>query len=405
VVRIWMDGAESAEVSGSVSVEKTSTSGSVTADTGRWPTGKAYKCSAPSSTTAYVTNNGVANPSTSSWYVRFYFKVDALPTNTAKIFAYAVSPAYTVRLTSAGVLGIWDGGSPGTQVSSSISGITANTWYVVWLTFTGVSSLNLGVAYADYDYDTANALNVSGSVASLATAQSTYFGWVSVPGNSANIWIDDIAVNDNTGASENALMTGGHIGLMFPTSDSNRGSWTGGAGGTTNVYTGIDNAPPVGVASASATNTSQIKTATSGTQNYDGQCSSYASGLGMSTEATIKLVRLISAFASTTTTVTGSQLIVSSPTQSVADTFNFPNGTMSTYPSGWGTLRGAIQYAPSVTPASTPVIRITKTQSQARNAECCFLGLEVEWSEPQSRPGPIRVPSGITQAITRASVW
>jgi len=71
------------------------------------------------------------------------------------------------------------------------------------------------------------------------------------PSCTASIYFDDL-VADNGYASIGAS----NDILLLPISDSSRGTWTAGAGGTTSLFEALNNIPPAGL--ATPTNTSQI---------------------------------------------------------------------------------------------------------------------------------------------------
>ena len=69
-----------------------------------------------------------------------------------------------------------------------------------------------------------------------------------------NCYLASIAENDNQGSSQNSWPGAGAIVLLRPKADSQLGSWTGGGGGTSNIYEGVNNVPPTGTTTPSNTN-------------------------------------------------------------------------------------------------------------------------------------------------------
>lgn len=67
-----------------------------------------------------------------------------------------------------------------------------------------------------------------------------------------NCYVDDIAINDTSGTDENSWPNlNGKVVLALPVADKVRGGtapWTGGVGGTTNLFDAINNTPPIGTA-------------------------------------------------------------------------------------------------------------------------------------------------------------
>jgi len=73
-----------------------------------------------------------------------------------------------------------------------------------------------------------------------------------------SVLFDDVALNDSQGASNNSWPGDGYVIVLKPSVDNSRGSWTGGAGGTTSLFDALNNTPPIG-AVAPGTNLQQIR--------------------------------------------------------------------------------------------------------------------------------------------------
>src|SRR5213079_3376565 len=91
--------------------------------------------------------------------------------------------------------------------------------------------------------------------ASATSVGNASFGWITNPGASKVLNIDDVAINDISGTTQTSWPGEGNIVLLKPTSDNQIGSWTGGAGGTTNLWDAVNNTPPVGITGGSNTAT------------------------------------------------------------------------------------------------------------------------------------------------------
>ena len=201
---------------------------------------------------------------------------------------------------------------------------------------------------------------------------------------SGEIYIDDVFVNDDQGASENGYAGAQKIVWLPAASDNNRGNWVDGGGGTSNLFESLNNTPPTG--NTTDANGKQIKNLTSSgsVQNADFNAIDYTSA-GIGGSDTIKTAQLIARCGNhaASLTIGGSILIVSNPTQASPDTFaNF--GTASAHgteaSANWVTRYGTIQYSPSVTLGTDPVIRVTKTKLSSTNqCEVDLLGLMVSY--------------------------
>ena len=319
------------------------------------------------------------------YYFRTYMRIHVMPDWTASKHVMAISNALNgeilyASLNTDGTMFLDTGG--GSPIGSTSGPLALDTWYRIELRVRINTSTN----------DDQGELQINGvSIASSTTldlgTSAPSFVWVGM-GNSSQtnatageLHFDDIAYNDNQGSAQNSWPGDGSIVLMLPVSDNNRGVWTAGGGGTANLFDAINNIPAAGLAAASETNSSQIKDTASGSSNADFNLNSYLT-TGLGPNATVNAVQLIAAVGSEQTSAdTGSMLIVSNPTQSVADTFNFNQASaVGTYATGWATVRGAPQTA-APTLGTAPVVRVSKTQSQARTADVCFLGLYVDYSE------------------------
>ncbi len=353
--------------------------------------GASFYCKTTSTTNQAYLGSAVTIVASRTYYGRAYFYLpDATPSGTVGLVGWANSVG--IRLTSAGKLQLWQDYGTDVQIGSDSAAISDGSWVCVELKLTADSGpTNFTAVEARLD---GTAFASSASVSVPAAFPDWGVGSPDSVSGVANFeaWLDDIAINDSSGAAQTDYPGPGKVGWLVPISDNARGNWTGGSGGTTNLYDALNNKPPVGKAAASETNTTQIKTNTTTVPaNCDMNCAAYDAtiangGVGAAAGSTVALVQLVAAVGSEqTNTDNGSMLIVSNPTQSSADTFAFAQASAcGTYPTNWLLKFGSVQYAPTVTLSTAPVIRVTKTQTQARMADCCFLGLVVEWTEPES---------------------
>ncbi len=217
------------------------------------------------------------------------------------------------------------------------------------------------------------------------TTFDPYFGWFGGPGVSKILYIDDIAINDDQGASQTTWPGDGNIVCLVPTADSVRDAlWTGGAGGTSNLFAAVDNKPPVGT--ATETDTTQIEHAGSAagtTDDYEATMQTYTVG-GVPAGATITLVQAVAAHGEDVTT--GAKVlsieVLSNPVIASAGNFTVGDASpalLATYPSEWGLRADTVSYAPSPTLGTAPVMRVRRPETAARVASVCFMGMQVEY--------------------------
>jgi hypothetical protein len=339
-----------------------------------------------------------------TYYFRAYFQFTNLPSaaNT-KIVRFGFSNGISVRLTTGGKLQLWND-MAGTQIGSNSATTLAagSTWYRVELAITISSDLS-AVTAAEVRLDgvtvaAATGLNLNGSPPASASFEC---GWVTAPGASKTCRIDDCALNDSTGSDQNSWPGDGNVVLLLPISDNARGNWTGGAGGTTNLFAAVDNLPPTG-ASGTGTNTSQIKTlAVSATDNYDVNLAAYSTALssgggGIPAGQVIDVVQtVVEADGDQTATVAFGIQIVSNPSGPEQSAVTL--GGTNAWPTGWvGYCLGSNQtvHSPTVVLGTNPVMRVGKRQATTDTLQVCFMGLYVEY-------GP--APPGITVVATPAT--
>lgn len=209
----------------------------------------------------------------------------------------------------------------------------------------------------------------------------------------SGIVYDDIAINDDQGASQNSWPGEGKVVLLLPISDNSRGSWVAGSNtttATTSLFAAIDNTPPVGTATSNAV-TACISNAISGATNPNGDfnMTTYSTA-GLVAGDTVSCVQQIIVHGedAATGTKTGTFAIVSNPSSGTADTIKGPTssnfgpdagGAVSAYPTNWIVQRGTVVYSPSVTLGTSPVGRISKSDTGTRAADCCFMGIYVDY--------------------------
>ena len=220
---------------------------------------------------------------------------------------------------------------PGFVAGATSSPIARDTWHLIefgWrINSTGQGTLSLRL----------NGVSIGSSstmnLGNIAHGQMR-LGRTIASGAGVDMYWDDFAVNDDQGTDQNNYPGDGGIILLRPTADSARGAnWLGGAGGTTNLYDAVNNAPPVGVAST-GTKTSQVRnSANDSTGNYDATMQSYTAA-GVPAGATVKVAQAVLNVGTNNATATaGAVRIVSNPAEGAETSFaNFGTAVAGTYP-------------------------------------------------------------------------
>lgn len=364
------------------------TTGATTKDTVTFRSGlSSVKCDSAAGATALAgiqaSPPGATNPS--EVYVRAYFNITNLPGSTVPIFQFtpnATSSQVDIRLEAGGGLELFNIAG-GNQIGSTSAPLNTGQWYrvEVHIKMDGATPANRTVELRLDGVSVASGPHTS----AFTNIASVNIGWATNPGASKVLNVDDFAWNDATGATQNSWPGEGKVALLKPISDNAKGGWTGGAGGTTNLWDAVDNLPPVGVAVASETNTSQIKNLVSSTtDNYDANMTDYTTA-GITATDTIVLVQ---AFCDTgegiaTGTKAGALQIVSNPVQAVEDSFNYGNdaGAAGTWSTNWFVTNGTAQVGDiaAANRSTSPVLRVGKRTATTREVNVDLMGIYVEY--------------------------
>lgn len=334
-----------------------------------------------------------------NYFARVYFYFQSFPTNDCYMLAYQQGASPFARMAS--VRFIAASGSlqlavAGTNLRGSPVAISTGQWYMVELRMIAQSAaadtaewrLN-GTVQAT---TTEEFTTVAPDVLNVGTDNST---------GSPVIWIDDVALNDDNGASPQISYPGqGKIVLLRPVADTSRVGWVGGAGGTTNLWDAVNNRPPIGKTAAASADTDQIEDATNNaTDTYVAACEAYnvavaSGGGGMAAADTVTLTQAVGVGGSgTTTSRTLAIRSESNPGPDASEgTAATPATVFGTFPTGWVTVRGTHNYAPSVTAGTRPGVRVRKGTASTTAMAYCAMGLYVEYvpATPKSLPAPSR---------------
>jgi hypothetical protein len=194
------------------------------------------------------------------------------------------------------------------------------------------------------------------------------------------IAMDDVALNDDTGSENNSWPdVNGQIVLLAPSSNESVGTnWKGGAGGeiAPNHYDRVNNAPPLGQASAGSDGVQIRDAVASSVQNADFRLPSYQSVIG--TDKVVTVVQSVCSIARTGTASSQTGLI-SNPSETTI-TVNPSAAGPGTFPSSaWITARGATLNKPTVDQTVGPVLRVNKASGSSGTSYCCQAVLQVEY--------------------------
>lgn len=357
---------------------------------------KGLRITAASAWSEYAPS-GIANRDR-DFYFRIYMRISANPANTAFPFTLLTSaPATIVRLalTTTGTLQLQN--NAGTQIGSDSAALTLNQWYRIEMRVR-VSSISSTAGNAELRLDGATVASAIGTAQCGTTAPAWYrLGNNGASAISCNLDFDDVAVNDDQGANQTSYPGEGHLILLKPISDNARVGWSDGAGGTTALWESLNNIPPVGHALASAVDGSQIKDATNNaTDTYDANMEAYNVYLG--TNDTLVLIQSVMVIGTNGTVARNVGVKTLSNPAGSETTGATPASATSDFPTSWNPVRDAVQYAPTVTRSTSPVLRIRKATATTDSLQVCLLGLYVEYFSPL----PIRRARQVASQVRRS---
>lgn len=182
--------------------------------------------------------------SNSEAFVRIYVNFTTLPGVTTEIIsAYdsvGVSQQACICVTSAGVIQLRQTTPAGTQIGSNGPTLSTGVWYRIEWDVSGGSGNAIMKAYVD-------GVNfASSTTATVGTFDAIYLG---NPGTSAtmNLFYDDWAINDTSGANQTGLPGAGQIEHLKPDSAGDNNGWlvqVGGTAGSSNNFTRVNETTP-----------------------------------------------------------------------------------------------------------------------------------------------------------------
>lgn len=336
-------------------------------------------------TPAFVIGTGPA-------HVRAHVRFANLPGTATTVLRFQTT-SVSARVTSGGKLQLWnDTGTPAQIGSDSAATLTTGTYYRIELRFTAAAA---GSAAAQLLLDGVTVATGTSLTVTATQPTTAQMGWVTAPGANLTCQVDCWAVNDAAaGTGQTGYPGPGTVVILKPISDSARDAgWIGGAGGTTNLWGAVDNTPPTGVATASATDTSQNENAVSTTtEAYSANLQTYTTG-GLASGDVVAVAAMVTATGTSSLTSTnecGIQITSNPAIGEVVISVEASGATSNTYPTGWGRDVVGMTHAPSVTNGTSPVMRIRKNTAATRIHQVCFMGLMIDY---YTGPTTIAVPT------------
>lgn len=318
----------------------------------------------------FVATSGASStvglPGVGPW-ARIYIRVTTLPA-TARQLIGSSGTGHNIRLNPDGTLGFYSINSLlGTSATTLTD--TSKFYRVEWMFSTSaVSQVRLRVDGVD-EVTTGSNAGGNSSIGANDTVAATF-----------TMYLADYSSDDA------AFPGDGKVVRLAPISDNARAAlWTGGAGGTTNLFDAVNNEPPTGTATETdATQIEHAGGAAGSTDDYAANMTTYATA-GIGASDTINAVQAVVVHGEDI--ITGTKLltfsIASNPAQGAFET-NFSAGAdvgaLGTYPTNWTLTRGTIITNPSVTVGTSPVMKVRRPETASRVASVCFMGMYVDYT-------------------------
>jgi hypothetical protein len=326
--------------------------------------------------------NIVSPTSGAQVFVNLWFYVVALPHASTKLIflgkagGAGVKWDESARLSSTGHVEFL---VAGTKQATSTGIVSLNTWtnLQISLKIDGNNSIHECKIFGEtlsYSFNEPDTQAVSYCYIGKEVADSTY-----------DVYFDDIVANDDTGAYENGYPDiNERVFYLFPIGENVINGWTGGGGGTSNLYDAVNNVPPAG--SSSETDSTNIKNVVaSAIDDCDFVCQTY-DNYGIGSGYTIHVVRSIVRHGehASANTKAGAVSVVSNPEQGAEDSFDFglDAGGHGNEIGAWRTTYGTPQYNPTVIYTTNPVVRVGKRTASTDQVCVDFIGIIVTAAPP-----------------------
>jgi len=199
----------------------------------------------PSAVTLYVQELMKAAVTSGTHFFRIGLYINSLPSARCVIAEWnnsGGSLCCSLWLETSGVLTLTSG--PASQSVATLSSLTIQTWYYVEATI-GVSPSGSGTGVIELRLNG----TVQNTVSNIDTMFTDFQGWI--VGNHLNtytydIYVDDLAWNDSTGATQNTYPGDGRIaGIVQPASDVTVGFVKAGSSPAATNWGGVDDLPGV----------------------------------------------------------------------------------------------------------------------------------------------------------------
>lgn len=238
MARKWQGGAELNSSTDGMEVDLNSGTVSVSTTTVRTGT-YAWRAN-PTAGTGFWRVHVFSSNQNSGGYLRVYVNIATLPGTTIQLIRFsdtANAQLCSLRLTSTGTLTL--NAANNSQVGSASAALNTGTWYRLELKCDATNATGTidgridGVSFA------------SGNNTSRGSWARILWGAIT-PNSTCNIFFDDVAINDSSGAAQTSFPGSGKIFHLKPNASGDANSWlkNGGSAGDSNNYQLTDEVTP-----------------------------------------------------------------------------------------------------------------------------------------------------------------
>ncbi|NJP70040.1 hypothetical protein [Streptomyces sp. C1-2] len=292
---------------------------------------------------------------------RLYLRVDALPSTATNIYGIGQSGYFPalLRLQTDGTLVLRDGFTETTLTGTSPA-LTLGTWYRIELDYNDVD--NGGVIDAGLSAFKAylDGVQFADTMCSNITGFSRVRMGVQLAATT-DIYIDDVAVNDTTGTTQNGLPGAGSVVHLRPNAAGDANGWAtavGGTAGVANNYTRVNEVPPNDA-------TSYNQTTATGTTTTDDFNIDSPAGAGIGASDSITLVQVGGRVGSSATTT--ASLVYRLKGQASGTVSE--SASVSVAVNGWATHKVGSPFPYQLTSYTNPQTGTAWTRAALENAQ------------------------------------
>lgn len=228
-------GVEFDSITGSPTIQTTTVNGGT----------YALQCNT-SAATAFLTHQYAATGNTNNTYVRVYIRFASFPTaNNISILLIRSAAAgnnLIIHADTNGALSVTNEQAASVQVGNKSGGLQLNTWYRVELAYTyATGAVRAYLALRDGPA----VLFAQGTANASVDTNTLRAGFIDA--TTGNLFIDDIAINDNTGSSQTDIPGPGRIVHLKPSAAGDVNGFNvqvGGTAGAANNFTRVNEVTP-----------------------------------------------------------------------------------------------------------------------------------------------------------------